>query len=362
MILCLSSGSSERYRQDILRALGLPVGADLQFRYSDSLVEDAVLQRARNATLAGEDVLICYARSPGPTDDSTFSILDIVPVRFGKIRRADLGGSTLVLTISVTGIASSVPSDDLTAFTRDLCSSSAFLCRNISRTDAVGVSRSLSSWEEVVRALSEHPDFSEEPVFAIVVSIGGRTKTTEQRFPRLRFRVRRWFRRNIAHDLPLKNLPRQLPSSGEFEVRVYHWRQGELKPSSSYALHLRTGPKLEIQSTNSLTVDSSYDLKAFVVRSAGEVLYRRGTWVSVDLVGSEGVRVSLETNLRIGRTVAKPLLSAVVIAAAVFAAQATPIWMGSAFEDRSRTIPTAIVASASAVVGLAAAFGIRRGP
>jgi len=38
MFVCLSSGSSARYREDILRALAMPVGSRLQFRYDQKWV------------------------------------------------------------------------------------------------------------------------------------------------------------------------------------------------------------------------------------------------------------------------------------------------------------------------------------
>jgi hypothetical protein len=42
MFVLLSSDHSPRYKQDILRCLASPVGADIQFRYDRALLSDSV--------------------------------------------------------------------------------------------------------------------------------------------------------------------------------------------------------------------------------------------------------------------------------------------------------------------------------
>ena len=42
MLLCLSSAAMPRYKQDILRALAMPAGARLQFRYNLRWVAQAL--------------------------------------------------------------------------------------------------------------------------------------------------------------------------------------------------------------------------------------------------------------------------------------------------------------------------------
>ncbi len=109
-------------------------------------------------------------------------------------------------------------------------------------------------------------------------------------------------------------------------------------------------------------VDSPYDLKTFVVRSSGEALYRRGTWLELEVQSKENVLMSCEITTRIARNLVAPMLTALIIAGALFTAQVTPIYMGTNFDDKDKTKPSQIVAVSSLVAGLAASFGIRKGP
>ena len=71
MLLFLSSGARERYREDIVRSLALPDDGLLQFRYDLSIVHDKLLQDARSGRLQNADALICYASTGtkgAPTD------------------------------------------------------------------------------------------------------------------------------------------------------------------------------------------------------------------------------------------------------------------------------------------------------
>jgi hypothetical protein len=43
MLVLLSSGATRRYRDDIIRVLALPKGAELQFRYDRRYIDDALL-------------------------------------------------------------------------------------------------------------------------------------------------------------------------------------------------------------------------------------------------------------------------------------------------------------------------------
>ena len=50
MLTLLSSGATRRYRDDIIRALALPVGAELQFRYDRRFIEPECGKEKRFST------------------------------------------------------------------------------------------------------------------------------------------------------------------------------------------------------------------------------------------------------------------------------------------------------------------------
>ena len=60
MLLCLSSGATQRYRQDILRAIAQPAGAVMQFRYSLDLIAESLKQLIAENKLTNERLCIAY--------------------------------------------------------------------------------------------------------------------------------------------------------------------------------------------------------------------------------------------------------------------------------------------------------------
>ena len=60
MLVLVSSGARPRYRDDIVRALALPSGADLQFRYDRTYVDDLVARRIDGGGLRNEPGIILY--------------------------------------------------------------------------------------------------------------------------------------------------------------------------------------------------------------------------------------------------------------------------------------------------------------
>ncbi len=60
MIICLSSGSRERYRQDVILSLAMPENYILQFRYDKKWISSAVLEKIQNKSIIRETALIVY--------------------------------------------------------------------------------------------------------------------------------------------------------------------------------------------------------------------------------------------------------------------------------------------------------------
>ena len=95
--ICLSSDATRRYRDDILRALALPIGGRLQFRYRTKLVSNAALQRIRRGDVQGQQVILSFLdREAAPT---------AVPCRVAKLVATKEVGSWIVLTLKVGNYA-----------------------------------------------------------------------------------------------------------------------------------------------------------------------------------------------------------------------------------------------------------------
>jgi hypothetical protein len=59
--ICFSSGAQRQYRDDIIRAMAMPAGCELTFRYRHKYLSRAVQDYLQGGKVSGTDeVLICY--------------------------------------------------------------------------------------------------------------------------------------------------------------------------------------------------------------------------------------------------------------------------------------------------------------
>lgn len=95
MLILLSSGARRRYRDDIVRALAHPPSTELRFRYGEEYVKDSVLALVKSGKLAPTDALVCYV-----ADQPDGKPALLVPCRFATVTRAQLVGTSVILTLS----------------------------------------------------------------------------------------------------------------------------------------------------------------------------------------------------------------------------------------------------------------------
>src|SRR6266540_2461948 len=112
MHVCLSSGGSPRYRQDILRALAMPFGTDLQFRYRKKWLSPDTAADVPKMKDKRPRALIAYIDQTDPV-----RLPSLVPCRFARIVEAISLGSTVTLTLRLEGFAYA---SDLDAANADL--------------------------------------------------------------------------------------------------------------------------------------------------------------------------------------------------------------------------------------------------
>jgi hypothetical protein len=94
MLVLLSSAAPNRprYADDIVRVLALPPGAQMQFRYDRRWVAPSVIAQIPREQLADEPILICFlAADSGPHG------FEILPIRFARLIRAELVGTSCLL-------------------------------------------------------------------------------------------------------------------------------------------------------------------------------------------------------------------------------------------------------------------------
>lgn len=261
MLLLLSSGARARYREDIVRCLALPPGAQLQFRYDLTIVDDAIVSDVKSGKLIGQQALVCYLwnRAEGaPTE--------FIPCRMVEIVRAEILGSSFIVLFKVgtypranDDLASLIPDDAgrLAHWERD---GAAFKLRGLfavalKSRPVLDSSNDLSAFEGVVKKLSQYSDFSgAKPCqFFAVAGIHEISSDCEGN---------ETFRTVSA----TRHGSYILRSGDEYELLVYVFApdQGPMASISETAIHVQSENQLvEFPLTKSREIDSEYDLKKF---------------------------------------------------------------------------------------------------
>src|SRR5713226_2964535 len=162
MLLCLSSGYRQRYLEDILRAVAMPAGLDLRFRYTVDHISRDLHDPLKNNGHQGEVVLIGYL----DRSDSDHA-QEIVPCRFATLQESKILGDICVLTLRLTDYAFAESESDAMAELQlrakdlphwDGLKPAGKLCqylgngtlRNIKKTSDIG------DWQKLVDQLNIH--------------------------------------------------------------------------------------------------------------------------------------------------------------------------------------------------------------
>jgi hypothetical protein len=244
MHLCLSSGSSEQYRRDILRALAMPPGTRLQFRYWEKHVHPTGAKPEEHRELQPGSSLIAYVDQ---TDMQGKTIPTIVPVRFAELVSVTRHGSMYALQLELRAFCVT----DLVAFNAATREHPTHTPPEMVDGKMVGQywldfepgmtvrpTSDLNAFEKTVTELASHADFATEKLFyhlrAITATSNGRPIT---------------------------------PADGEFALRanasykleVYHFRSS---PNGDVRLIIESGtPSIAIRTNPILYIGSRYDFK-----------------------------------------------------------------------------------------------------
>jgi hypothetical protein len=268
MFLCLSSGASPRYREDVLRALAQPWGSILQFRYLRRYLAPGILEKAKAADKKKPQALIAYIDL-----SDTNRVPEIIPCRFALISEITIVGTAVTLQLELQEFAVAA---DLSKFNDELKEKSVgtlplwqadgdkkrakgdYWLEVPAEPASTVRSVKLEDWEMIVTQLAARDDFKEEGSFYTVVGIN--------EIP--------------SRSAVLANNGRyEFKPGHEYELSLYHFypkevplRAGVTLTTTSQWLAFITNPVLQL--------DSRYDLKHGRFK-AGKPTNKADAWISV---------------------------------------------------------------------------------
>jgi hypothetical protein len=246
MLILLSSGTRERYLDDIVRSLALPAQTEIQFRYSRSWLSQQVTAKIADGSIRNERALICYI------DQSTVGAIHIIPCRMARIVEVTNLGSSLAIQLSVDDLPKYELFDqiqkglsnnpDCPKWNGKKISGKWFFEQSDFPSTAVQ-SFCLENWERVVSELLARNDFA--------------TKHRDFFFHVLGIRLVS----NGVYVVPADNV-HNLKSSENYELVLYHYHSSADSSVKTVSL-VSSNESVVLTSLERVRVDSRYDLKTW---------------------------------------------------------------------------------------------------
>ncbi len=347
MFIFLSSGASPRYRQDVLRALEMPKGARLQFRYDSKWIAANVRDLISKKEVNGTPSLIAYIDQHDKTKTP-----ELIPCRFAVLVDAVSHGSTVSLTLALEEFGHA---ENLVAFNSEMKSGSdklptwgpegsisgAYWIDIAQELKTVARSTTLATWEKIVAQIAERMDFAEESCFYVVTGL----------YP-------------VGQDSPLSHESGcyELAGGREYEVRIYHFHPRKA-PEQTWLRLATASESLRFTTNSLLTIDSRYDLKRARLK-AGKPAKQEYTVFSIYRVTSDRQNVlgtwEFDLPLRIKGSFWLTLAQGVLLGILLAGPQIVAAFSNPSLPPRN----VATISIVSAILGLGAgifaAFGLRR--
>jgi hypothetical protein len=345
MQIFLSSGARRGYRQDVVRALAMPKGSELQLRYDRKWVSPEVIQRMQTGAVDGEGALICYVDQQDKNKKPK-----VIPCRFAMVRGTERAGSTACVQLS---LGSHAYARDLDAFNEQVWSASGetlprwaesgsiegfyWLELGQEPTDVVACDDK-ANWEELVGQLGRCDDFSKEPFF---FRVDGPFWGTE---------------RVVAG----RGGVFALRGSKEYELRMYHFHPSAEPLGKTWLRLDASSTRIGFVAGNKFEIDSRYDLKLAKIRTVTGAL-REVCVLSVYRVDDDpaGAPAVHEFDLRaeVSGSFWRTALRGLVLGVVLGAAQVIP-----SLKAIGQVVTSVFALLLSVVVGMLVAFGVERGP
>jgi len=352
MLLCLSSGYRPRYRHDVLRAISMPEGTHLQFRYESSLIPEGLRQRVKSNDFAGSEVCIAYLDRSKPQQSP-----EIVPCRVANLIESHLSGDMYILDLCLGQFSVAT---DIRAFNKDIytvasnlpywhgddiCGSFFQLINSMPTT--LRKTSDIGDWQALVTTLSTHSDFSTEPFFYYVKSLT-----------------------NVANKeaIPVCSNVYRIDASKTYQLTIVQYAPGNSLDSRTvgetyWLLVKNEDANVSFTTTKELAIDSPYDEKTVRLRAsnptqATDCVVALLRQITAGFPDPSKAVLDFDLGLQIKPSYGWLVFKGLVVGSLIGAQGLVPIYLNPNITDK--WIGYIIVSIAGIAAGLIASFGLRK--
>lgn len=349
--ICFSSGAQRRYRDDIIRAMAMPAGCELTFRYRLKYLAHAVQEHLKNGRITpGDQVLISYLDQSDRAQPVFF-----IPVRFATIIEVPIIGDFAVLRMRVERLANAA---DLEAFNREVQAHAAEVPKwpaDPTSKYAIGAywvevhdypnsvveSTAIGDWQKTVGQLLARKDFEETGPFYQVVRL--QEIGSEQ-------------------SLEMKEGQFTLHPNTEYELIMDHFLTREA-PGTFQLEVLFTGGALTFITGSKIQIDSPYNRHWFRFKSEEPLVDQRAVITITKKISGEDPSVQFDLPVSVTGRRRKAILIGLGVGFFLAVPQITTAWVNPAFAPRGLAWLLALsgfIVVFNVAVGVAAALNFRK--
>lgn len=276
MLILFSSATRKRYKEDVLRALAMPNGTYLAFRYKHKWLSHNLIADFEGNGLGGERGLIAYLDAPSATHP-----FSTVPCRLIKIVTTESVGTMCTVTMELGSFAYCKDKSQWNSEILKIAPGHPKLVDGTlrgfysealtSEPRSVAYFDTVDTWEKVITDLFKYEAFASENFFYLVTGI----KKSGCK----------------SYESP-KNGQFKLKASFEYAIPIVHYYPGH-KPAmgagdstSEHSLRIVTNDEsICLTSTGTLLIDSPYDKKTVRFRTKRLQENRHGVISCVEIKG-----------------------------------------------------------------------------
>jgi len=343
MFICLSSGATARYREDIVRTMALPAGTDIQFRYDiQRWVAPVIRDRLRRGEAVKGPALIAYIdqHDPGRAPET-------VACRFAEIIEVTPLGTTVTLTLKLGEFAfaenlaafntevRSLGANTLPAWQQDGKIGGSYWLEVSQKLNTVIPSNALAEWERIVAQLVNRSEFADETRF---FSVQGVVSVTD------------------GASVPVRDGVYELKPGHNYEIRVYHFSP---KKNPTGRIVLAKADDIVSLTRPNLVLDSRYDLKRVRLRTTKPTSAEE-TVVAFEYHDNDQVSLICDIDLRVHGTFWQSLAKGVLLGILLASPQTIAALSNPALSDSSKSVIVIAAAAFGLVTGIVAAFGLKK--
>lgn len=349
--ICFSSGAQPRYRDDIIRAMAMPAGCELTFRYRLKYVAHGIREHLKTKGIGPSDqVLICYLDQSDRT-----KAVDYIPIRFATLIEAPVIGDFVVLRMRVQQFAFT---EDVNVFSQEVQVCSAAVPKWPANSDSpyatgdfwvevndypksVLPSMSVSDWQITVGKLLNRKDFATTGPFYQVIGL-----------------------QDLKSKASLEMVGGQftLQPGREYELMIDHFLPRE--DAGGFQLETAlSGGGLTFITGSTIQIDSPYDRHWVRFRTQEPLKDERAVITVNKKAKGEDPAVQFDLPISVAGRLRRTILAGLFVGVLLAIPQITTAWINPGFTDRSLSWflgLSTFIAFFNLAVGVAAALNFRK--